>query len=162
MNNGLTGLWAPRAGWFGTQLIDTEVALGTGGTSIGNSTTTSVLLPVPGFITSYSKGEAKLVALNMQGLVAAVMGSGTILAQAFRRINAGTPADQALTAATLDLSATGMTSLDWTFAWPITATDSQCLFKTTDACRIDIVTTGTVNTQPTATIGALWAIRRVS
>lgn len=157
---GLTGIWAPRAGWFGTQLINTEVAIGTGATSVGNSGTTSILLPVPGFLTSYSKGEAKLVAVNMTSLVAAVMGSGTIVATLYRRINGTAPADQALTAS-LSLANDIVTVTDWTYAWPITGTDTNCLFLTTDAARIDVVTTGTVNTQPTASIQATWAVRRV-
>lgn len=149
-----------RPGWFGTALIDTEVALGTGGTSIGNNTTTSVLLPVPGFHTVYPKCESILVALNMQAFVAGVPNSGDILARVFRRINAGTPSDQALTA-TLSLTTSIVTTVDWTYAFPLTATDSQLIFKTTDACRVDIVTTDTVTTQPTVTIAALWAVRRV-
>ena len=153
-------IWRPRGGWFGVALVDTEVMLGTGGTSIGNSTTTSVLLPVPGGLASFTQCEAELVAINMQGLVGAVMASGTILATAYRRINTGTPADQALTG-TIDLSATLIATTDWTYPWTRTATAAQSRFKTNDACRIDIVTTGTVNTQPTVVIAALWAMRRV-
>lgn len=153
-------IWRPRAGWFGSALVDTEVSIGTGGTSVGNSGTTSVLLPVPGGITSFTQCEAQLVAVNMQALVAGAMASGTILAQVFRRINSGTPTDQSMTG-TLSLASDIVTTLDWTYAFPLTATGPQRLFKTTDACRIDIVTTGTVNTQPTVVIAALWAMRRV-
>lgn len=155
-----TKLWSPRAGNFEVRYTNTEASLGTGGTSIGNSTTTSILLPVPGMMTTQSKAEVRLISLNVQGLVAAIMNaSGTIKAQVFRRINAGTPSDQALTG-TFDLSATGLSSLDWTFAFPITGTETNCLFLTTDACRIDVVTTDTVSTQPTALISAAWAIRK--
>ena len=156
----MAAIWRPRAGWFGVAMVDTEVALGTGGTSIGNSATTSVLLPVPAGITTFLQCEAELVSLNVQALVAGAMASGTILAQVFRRVNAGTPADTAMTA-TISLANDIVTSLDWTYAFPLTAAKSSRLFKTTDACRVDIVTTGTVNTQPTVTIAALWAMRRV-
>lgn len=153
-------IWRPRAGWFGVVIMDTEVTLGTGGTSIGNSTTTSVLLPVPGGITTYPKCVVELVSLNMQALVAGAMASGTILASAFKRNNQGTPADVAMTAS-LSLGTDIVTTTDWTYAWPLTNTKVNNTFKTTDACRIDIVTTGTVNTQPTVTIAAIWEIRRV-
>lgn len=153
-------IFAPRAGWFGAQLVTTSVPVGTGATTLTNSTTTSVLMPVPGIMTSFAKAEVVLVALNMQAFVAGVPNSANMTAQAFRRINAGTPADQALTA-TLSMKSDIITTVDWTYAWPITATNAQCLFLTTDAFRIDLVVTDTVTTQPTVTFGATWAVRRV-
>lgn len=151
-------VWAPRAGWFGAQLTSTHVS--TLGRTIGDSNTVSLLLPTPGIITSYPKSEALLVALNMNALVAAVSAGQTVTVQAFKRLNAGTPADKTLTA-TLSVMADVVTTTDWTYAFPITATDTDCLFHTTDACRLDFVSSGAVSTQPIVTISAMWAIRRM-
>lgn len=154
-------IWAPRAGWFGTQLMSTGIELGTGGITIADTATTSVLIPVPGIITTYSKAEAVLVALNFQVSIAALSAAGTVLMQAFKRNNQGTPADVTLTG-TQSIEADVVTTLQWTYAFPITATaDSSLIFKTTDALRLDIVTTNSVGTQPTMNVTAMWAIRRV-
>lgn len=160
-STGLTGIWAPRAGWFGVNLVNTAVVVGTGGTSIADSVTTSVLSEVPGSITSFSRSEAKLVAANVTVLVAAAS-AGTVTARIFKRNNQpAVPADVAMTA-TLSLKTDIVTTLDWTYAFALTATDAQALFSTTDACRIDLVASGAVTTQPTATISLLWAVRRIA
>jgi hypothetical protein len=151
-------VYAPRAGWFGGQLVNTHVS--TIGKTIGDSNTVSLLLPVPGFITSYNKGEAVLVALNLNADVAAVSAGQTVTVQAFKRANTGTPADKTLTA-TLSVMADIITTTRWTYAFPITATGIDTLFQTTDACRLDFVSSGSVTTQPQVTISATWAIRRV-
>ncbi len=151
-------IYAPRAGWFGGQLVNTSAK--TVGTTIGNANTVSILLPVPGIITTFSKAEAVLVSLNMQAWVAAVSAGQTVTVQAFKRNNQGTPADKTLTA-TLSVMADIITTVDWTYAFPITATGIDTLFQTTDACRLDFVSSGTVTTQPTVEISATLAIRRV-
>lgn len=155
-----TKIFAPRSGWYGTQLVATGVELGTGAITIADTATTSITCPVPACITSFSKSEAVLVALNFSIIVAAVSASGTVLMQAFKRKNAGTPADKTLTAP-ISIEADVVTTTDWTYAWPITAVDPDVLFSTTDALRIDIVTTNSVGTQPTMAVSALWAVRRV-
>lgn len=154
-------LWSPRAGWFGTQLVNTAAMLGTGGTSISNNTTTSIILPVPGGLTTYSKCEVFLAALTVNGLVAGVVATGDMLATVYRRNNQGTPANVAMTGSK-SLTSSIIATADKTYAFAITATDANAIFLSGDSCRIDVVTTDTVNTQPTVVISALWAIRRVA
>lgn len=134
------------------RLVSTSVQVGTGATSVGNSGTTSVLIPKPACV------ECQLIKLQADVLVAAVSASGTVLAQVFKRDNSGTPADRTLTG-TLSLEADIVAVADKTFAFPITSTSIVNLtFNTSDACRLDIVTDNSVGTQPTATIVAMWAI----
>lgn len=154
-----TRIFAPRGGWFGAQLVNTSCVIGTGGVSIVDTSTTSYIVPVPGYISNFStKGEALLVALNFSISVAAVSASGTVLLQAFKRNNQGTPADVTLTA-TKSIETDVVTTTQWTYAWPLTAQDT--IFYTTDMLRVDAVTTNTVGTQPTMKVSALWAVRRV-
>lgn len=150
-------VWRPRPGQFGGQFVDTESNLGTGGTSIGNSTTTSILLPVPAStIGANANARSELIGLNFQQHVLMVLGSGSATLQVFRRNNAGAGADVALTGLFNPLASS---TVDKTFNVAITGTDSSCLFAPGDACRIDIVTGGTVNTQPTVTVAGMWAIQ---
>lgn len=138
--------------WTSTQLVSTSVQVGTGATSVANSTTTSVILPKPACTT------CQLVLLQIAGQVAAVSASGTVLAQAFKRDNAGTPADRTLTG-TRSLESDVIDTAGKTYAFAITSTSIVNLtFQTSDMARIDIVTNNTVGTQPTATFVALWAI----
>lgn len=156
---GFLRVWAPRAGWFGANLVNTETNIGTGGVSVADSTTTSYILPVPGVLTSYSKAEAILVGLNFSISVAAVSAAGTVLMQAFKRNNQGTPADVTLTG-TKSIEADVVTTTQYTYSFPITASDASCLFLQNDMCRIDVVTTNTVGTQPNMRVSGMWAIRR--
>lgn len=140
------------APWSDTKLTESDVQVGTGATSVGNSGTTSVLLPKPACTT------CQLVGLQWSVLVAALSASGTVLAQVFKRDNSGTPADRTLTG-TFSLKADTVTVLDKTYPFPLTVTSAQnATFQSTDACRVDVVTTNTVGTQPTATLVAMWAI----
>lgn len=142
----------PKAPYLGAQLVSTAVQLGTGGTSIGNSTTTSVMVPKP------PGTNVQLVGLTLNGYVAALSAAGTVLAQVFKRDNASTPADRTLTA-TRSLEADVIAVADKSYPFPITSTSIQNLtFRSTDSCRCDVVTTNTVGTQPTVTLVALWAI----
>lgn len=134
------------------RLVSTSVQVGTGATSVSNSTTTSILIPKPACV------ETQLLKLQVDAFVAAVSASGTVLAQVFKRDNSGTPADRTLTA-TLSLEADVIDVADKTYAFPITSTSIVNLtFNTSDACRLDVVTTNTVGTQPTVTVCAMWAV----
>lgn len=148
----LPNAFRPLGGFFGTQLVATAVQLGTGGTSIGNSGTTSIVLPKP------PAANVQLVALALNAQVAAASAGGTVLAQVFKRNNQSTPADVTLTA-TKSLEADVVTVLGKEYAFALSATSVQNLtFLTSDICRCDVVTTNTVDTQPTITLVALWAI----
>lgn len=148
-----------KAGWFGAQLVNTDTT--TVGTTIGDSNTVSIILPVPGIITSFSKAECSLESLNMQAKLAGVSAGQTVTVQAFKRKNAGTPSDVTLTS-TLSVLADVITTTYWTYAFPITATGNDLLFSTTDTIRLDFVSSGSVSTQPICRFSATWAIRKVS
>lgn len=134
----------------GVQLVNTAVPVGTGATSVANSATTSVILPKPACT------SCQLVGFRVDTLVAAVCASGTVLAQLIKRVGAST--DTALTAAT-SLEADFVTVAQASYRVDVTATSIQNItFGAADVARIDIVTTNSVGTQPTATFTALWAI----
>src|ERR1035437_7539545 len=117
-------VYAPRAGWFGAQLVATDCEIGTGAVTIADTATTSIVCPVPGIITTYNKAEAVLVALNFSVMVVGVSGGQTLTIQAFRRVNAGPRADKAMPSVTSILAAI-VTTPDWPYALPITATGSD-------------------------------------
>lgn len=133
------------------RMVNTEVQVGTGATSIGNSGTTSVSLPKPACT------ECQLLGIQFTALVAAAS-AGTVSAQVFKRDNSGTPANRTLTA-TKSLLSDIVTVLDKTYPLAITSTSIQNnTFQSTDTARIDLVASGTVSTQPTVAFSALWAI----
>lgn len=142
-----------RALWGDVRFLSTEVQIGTGGTAIADSATTSVLIPKP------ASTQCQLIRLDFTALVAALSAGGTVLGQVFKRDNSGTPADRTLTG-TKSFEADIITVLDQTYPWAITATSIQNLtFLATDACRMDVVTTSSVGTAPVITVCALWAIQ---
>lgn len=143
-----TRIWRPRPGMFGANLTCESASLGTGGTSISNSTTTSVLLAKPSLFSPLA--NAQLLSLSLECLVVPVMASGAITVQAFKNGSTTT----ALTS-TFSMSVASTSSA---YQIALTATDVQLLFKNTDVIRLDVVTGGTVNTQPTQNVVATWAV----
>lgn len=138
--------------WTDTKLVTTSVNVGTGSTTVADTATTSIILPRP------HCAQCQLLGVSMQALVAALSASGTVLAQVFKRDNSGTPADRTLTA-TKSMEADVITTLQKSYAIALTATAiANLTFVTGDICRIDVVTTNTVGTQPTAVFTATWAI----
>ncbi len=134
------------------KFVNTEVSVGTGSVTVADTATTSVLLPKPPCT------SCQLMGVNFGALVAALSAGGTVLAQVFKRDNSGTPADRTLTA-TKSIEADVVMVLDASYTIPLTATSVQNLtFQASDACRIDIVTTSSVGTQPTMSFAGLWAI----
>lgn len=145
--------WLGEGPYADSMLVCTSVQVGTGATTVADTTTTSLILPRP-------HGSAcQLLGISMQVLVAAISASGTVLAQVFKRNNQiASPADVTLTS-TKSLEADLVTVLQKSYGFALTATSNQNLtFITGDICRIDIVTTNTVGTQPTATFNAVWAL----
>lgn len=138
--------------WADAHLVTSAVQVGTGATSVADTATTSVILPKPACTT------CQLVGLQIDAQVAALSASGTVLAQAFKRDNSGTPADRTLTA-TRSLEADVVATAGKTYAFALTVTSPQnATFQSSDLCRIDVVTTNSVGTQPTATFVGTWAI----
>lgn len=140
------------AQWADTHLVTTSAPIGTGSITIADTATTSILLPRP------HAAQCQLLGISMQVLVAALSAGGTVLAQVFKRDNSGTPTDRTLTG-TKSLEADVVTVLDKSYAIAITATSIQNLtFVPGDCCRIDVVTTSSMGTQPTMLFTATWAI----
>lgn len=135
----------------GVQLISGAAEIGTGGVAAVATGTASVHVAVP-------FRKCKLVSLSVVALTAAA-GSGAITATAFKRDNAGTPANRTLTAA-FDLTATKITVADKAYTFPIlsTATEAQQVFQTGDTLRVDVIAAGTVTTQPQVKVVAEWAV----
>lgn len=144
-----TSFFRPLASRSGVQLVTTSCDVGTGGRALTATATVSVCIPIP-------RRKCKLLSLNISVTTAAA-GGGAITAQAFRRNNTGTPADVTITA-TSDLTATQFTTLDKSYAWAITATDTQSIFQINDDLRIDLVAATTVTTAPQVTICAEWGV----
>lgn len=152
----LPAFWRPRAPYFGVHCVSTSAMIGTGGTSVGNTTTTSVILPKP------SSSNVQLARLSINALVAAVSAGQTVTIQVYKRDNSGTPTDRAVTG-TFSLTTSGLTSVSRSFAFPITATSAQnVVFDAADIARIDVIASGTVSTQPTVTVTATWALIRMA
>ena len=145
----LTSIFSPLGGRFGVQLVTTSATVGTiGGTPVVASSTASLIIPVP-------FRKCKLLSLAIVGQVAGVA-AGTMTVQAFRRANAGTPADKTLTATAnlLTLFAT----LTKAYNVAITASETDSIFQTGDALRVDMVASSTISTQPQCTIVATFAV----
>jgi hypothetical protein len=155
-----TRIFAPRAGWFGAQLVNTAIEIGTGAVTIADTTTTSVVVPIPGVLTSFPKAEGIIVGINYSVMVVAASAGQTVTVRAFKRNNQSTPADKALTAAK-SILADIVTVLDTTYSLPITAVDPDVIFQTGDALRFDFAASGSVSTQPTMTLSCCWAVRRI-
>lgn len=134
------------------RLNSTSAKIGTGGTSVSNSTTTSVTIPKPPVT------ECQLISLRLDALIACLSNGGTVTAQVFKRDNSGTPANRTLTA-TKSIEADVITVADTSYAFAITSTSIVNLtFQASDTCRCDIVAASTIDTQPTIAITAEWAI----
>jgi hypothetical protein len=141
------------AAWAGVQLVNSECRIGTGGTAVADTATTSVVLPKPA-VTS-----CQLVSLSINAITAAASAGGVVTAQVFKRNNVpAVPTNVTLTA-TRSIEADVITVGSTTYAFAITATSVQNLtFQFSDLCRIDIVAASSLETAPVLTFTGLWAI----
>lgn len=130
----------PLANRFGNLLEMSSTALGTGGTTVANSATTTVIIPTP-------NTKAYVDRISVAGLVAAVS-TGAVTVQFFKQSGATKTAltntlsirNDVITAATAA-----------TYAVTITASDVVRLIQPGDCVICDVVAAGTVSTQPTVT-----------
>lgn len=137
--------------WAGVEAVSLETRIGTGGTTVADTATTSIIMPRP------QCGQSQVTGYSMQVLVAAAS-TGTVTVQVFKRDNSGTPADRTLTGA-ISIKSDVITTLQRSYAIPITATaQKNIVFIPGDISRIDIVASAAVTTQPTITIVANYAI----
>lgn len=137
-------IFRPKPGSFGQNLFCTSAAIGTlGGATVAGSTTTTVELPKP-----FEKCYLKSIAINCS--VVCLSNGGTVTAQVLKG------ASTAMCAAT-SIEADVLTA-NTTVNVAISATNSQRIFATTDACRVDVVAASSIDTQPVITVTAVWAM----
>lgn len=145
-----TSMFRPKPGNFGQNLTVESVALGTGGTSVANTATTSVVIGTP-------MRKCQLIGLAINGLVAGASTSALTI-QGFKRDNSiASPADVTLTA-TKSIKSDVITTLQKSYTVAITGTDAGTIFQAGDILRIDVVAAGTVTTQPTVNVVATFAM----
>lgn len=127
--------WRPQPNSFGALLNTLSAAIGTGGTALTGTATTTVWVAAPG---------ARTYAVNSAGMVGGVAagGSGAITAQLIRD-NAGSAVT--LTAAN-SITATNIAGIS--VDWPITATNQNRVCNPGDTLRWEVVAAGTVGTVP--------------
>lgn len=131
----------PQPNNFASLFETLSASIGTGGTSLTGTATTTVYVPVPRARTF------AVINASMQGNTAAG-GSDTITAQLVRINNAGTPANITLTAAT-SITATVISGTDNNVEWTITpASASANVLNPGDTLMWKIVAAGTAATQP--------------
>ena len=130
----------PRPNNFGALFNTLEAAIGTGGTALTGTATTTVWVAVPGSRT-WAVDSAQ-----MQGNIAAD-GSSAITAQLILNRLSNTT-DYTQTAATSIKSAVITSNMA---DWPITATDQQRTGQPGDTLRWEISAVGTVGTAPVLT-----------
>lgn len=132
-------------GMFQVFPVMSNVKFGTGGTTIGDTTTTSIYVGAP-------KRLVEVIGACVGGPTAALSAGGTVKAQLIR-YSVAAAADVALTAST-SIEADVITGTG-NFYWAITGTPAQCVLNPGastsalgDLLRWDVVTTSTVGTQP--------------
>ena len=145
-----TSIFRPKPGNFGQNLTIESVAVGTGGTSVADTATTSVCIATP-------MRKVQLVGIAINALVAGAS-TGAITVQAFKRNNSiASPADVTLTA-TKSIKSDVITTLQKSYTIAITGTDAGTIFQAGDILRIDVVAASTVTTQPTVNVVATFAV----
>jgi len=143
-------MFRPKPGNFGQNLAIESVAIGTGGTSVANSATTSVCIATP-------MRKCQLIGLAINGLVAGASTSALTI-QGFKRDNSiASPADVTLTA-TKSIKSDVISTLQKSYTVAITGTDAGTILQAGDVLRIDVVAAGTVTTQPTVNVVATFAM----
>lgn len=137
----------PLAGRFGNMLEFTDAAIGTGGTSVANSTTTTIMVPTP-FTKTY------VDRLSLAAITPAVS-AGTVTVQFFKQSGATKTALTATTSIKNDVL-TGANPATYNVA--VTATDPTRLFQPGDIMLVDIVASGTITTQPVVSAQSAFSV----
>ena len=125
-------------GDFGACFQTLSRGIGTGGTALTGTATTSVYLGIP------ASREFVVVAASGQGLLG-FTGASAITAQLVRINNQSTPANVTLTAAQ-DITTTVYTGTDNNVDFPITATDANRVCSPGDTLLWKVVAVGNVTT----------------
>jgi hypothetical protein len=132
----------PKPGRFGVQPTLVPVVVGTGGTSVAGTATTTVVVPTP-------RRRCFVESITINGLVAAAS-TGTVTAQVKKR-DASAASDVNLTAAT-SIESDVITAANTVANVAITGTELQRIVEVGDLLKIDLVASAAVGTQPTATV----------
>lgn len=131
--------YRPLPGRFGNLLELASQAIGTGGTSVANSATTTVIIPTP-----YGKSYVDRVSV---AAITAAASSSAVTVQFFKQSGA---TKTALTAATSIKSDVITAATGAVYPVAITGTDAARLLNQGDCLICDVVAAGTVTTQPVA------------
>lgn len=131
------------SGMFGVVPDHTSIFIGTGGTLVAATATTSMYADIP-------NRNAYVMAASLIAPVAGV-GSGAITFTLIRSNNSGTPTDVSLTASTsLKSDFVTTTGGGSVYNVPITASNQNRYVLPGDTLRVDAVAAASVTTQPTA------------
>ena len=137
----------PLPGRFGNQLEFADTAIGTGGTSVANSATTTVLIPTPNTKTYVDR-------VSIAAITPAAS-TGAVTVQFFKQSGA---TKTALTAATSIKSDVLTGANPAVYAVAITGADPARLCQAGDILLVDIVAAGTVSTQPTLSLQVAYSV----
>lgn len=137
----------PLPGRFGNQLEFADSAIGTGGTSVANTATTTILIPTPNTKTFIDK-------LSIAAITPAAS-SAAVTVQFFKQSGATKTALCAATSIKSDVI-TGANPAVYSVA--ITGADPARLLQAGDIILVDIVAAGTVTTQPTASLQVAYSV----
>lgn len=140
-------IFRPLPGRFGNLLELASRAVGTGGTTIGNSGTTTVVVPTPN-----TKAYVDRVSISA---TTAATSSGDVTAQWFKQSGA---TKTALTAATSLKSDVITESTGKVYSVTVTGSDAERLLQPGDCIVVDLVAAGTVSAQPVANVQVTYSV----
>jgi hypothetical protein len=124
-----------------------DAPLGTGGTSVANSTTTTVLVPTP-----YTKVYLDRVSISA---ITPAASTTAVTVQVFKQSGA---TKTALTAATSIKSDVITGANPAVYVVAISGSDTARLFQPGDVAIVDVVAAGTVTTQPVLAVQAAFSV----
>lgn len=137
----------PLPGRFGNMLEFLDVAIGTGGTTVADSATTTVVIPTP-------NTKSYVDRLSIAASTAAAS-AGTVTVRVFKQSGA---TKTFLMAATSIKSDVVTAATPATYALTITGTDAERLLQPGDCLGCDVVASGTVTTQPVLYVTAAMSV----
>lgn len=139
--------YRPLPGRFGNLLEFTDATVGTGGTTIANTATTTIIISTP-FTKCY------VDRLSMSATTAAAS-AGTVTARFFKQSGA----TKTFLSAAISLKNDVITAATpAVYGIAITGSDTDRLIQPGDCLGCDLVASGTVTTQPTASVQATFSI----
>lgn len=140
-------IFRPLPGRFGNMLELAARAIGTGGTTVANSATTTVVVPTPS-----TKCYVDRVSISA---TTAAASTGDVTVQFFKQSGA---TKTALTAATSIKSDVITAATGAVYSVAITGSDTARFVNVGDCIIVDCVAAGTVTTQPIANLQVTYSV----